>query len=84
MQRRGLPMALTAHFRETIASRINSDPEFVQALTEEAASLMLQGEVEAALLLMNQLTPPSSTPELRGMADARSPDNRHSNAVPSG
>jgi DNA-binding phage protein len=49
-------MALTVDYRETIASRISSDAEFARALLDEAASLMLNGEAEAARLLMRDLT----------------------------
>jgi DNA-binding phage protein len=49
-------MVLTVDYRETIARRIGSDPEFARALLDEAASLMLNGEAEAARLLMRDLT----------------------------
>lgn len=49
-------MALTIDYRETIADRISNDPEFACALLDEAASMMLNGEAEAARLLMRDLT----------------------------
>ncbi|WP_266171997.1 DNA-binding protein [Dyella subtropica] len=49
-------MALTVDYRETIANRIKSDPEFARALLDEAASMMFNGEAEAARLLMRDLT----------------------------
>lgn len=49
-------MALTADYRETIANRIRNDPAFARALLDEATSMLLNGETEAARLLMRDLT----------------------------
>lgn len=49
-------MALTVDYRETIANRIKEDPEFASALLDEAMALMVNGEAEAARLLMRDLT----------------------------
>lgn len=49
-------MALTVDYRETIANRIQSDPAFARALLDEATSMLLNGETEAARLLMRDLT----------------------------
>lgn len=49
-------MALTIDYRETIANRIKSDPAFAGALLDEVMSLMLNGESEAARLLLRDLT----------------------------
>ncbi|GLQ88269.1 transcriptional regulator [Dyella flagellata] len=49
-------MALTVDYRETVAERIKKDPEFARALLAEAATLLVNGEAEAARLLMRDLT----------------------------
>lgn len=50
-------MTLTVDYRETTADRIKTDPAFASALMDEAMSLMLNGESEAAhLLLRDSLT----------------------------
>jgi DNA-binding phage protein len=49
-------MALTVDYRETIANRIKTDPAFARGLLDEAAALLLNGEAEAARLLMRDLT----------------------------
>jgi DNA-binding phage protein len=49
-------MALTVDYRETIADRIKTDPAFANALLDEAMGLMLNGESEAARLLLRDLT----------------------------
>jgi len=49
-------MVLTVDYRETIANRIKTDTVFARALLDEAASLLLNGEAEAARLLMRDLT----------------------------
>ena len=41
-------MALTRDFRKTIVERVDRDPEFAQALLDEAATLFINGEPEAA------------------------------------
>ncbi|BDM79366.1 helix-turn-helix domain-containing transcriptional regulator [Acaryochloris marina] len=48
-------MALTRDFKETIHSRVQSDPEFATALLDEAAYLMLNGEPETARLILRDL-----------------------------
>lgn len=48
-------MGLTADHRETIASRIRKDAAFARALLDEALILSLNGETEAARLLMRDL-----------------------------
>jgi hypothetical protein len=49
-------MALTVDYRETIADRIKNDPEFARGMLDEAAALLLNGEAEAARLMMRDLT----------------------------
>lgn len=45
-------MALTRDFHETIKSQIPREPEFAQALLNEAVSLFLNGEPETARLIL--------------------------------
>jgi DNA-binding phage protein len=48
-------MALTRDFKQTIIERVNRDPAFAQALLDEAATLFLNGEPEAARLILRDL-----------------------------
>lgn len=48
-------MALTRHFRETVVDRVARDPEFAKALLDEAATLFLNGEPDAAKLVLRDL-----------------------------
>ena len=48
-------MALTRDFRQTVVERIDRDPAFAQALLDEAATLFLNGEPEAARLILRDL-----------------------------
>jgi DNA-binding phage protein len=48
-------MALTRDFKETIAARIQSDPDFARAMLDEAATLFLNGEPETAKLILRDL-----------------------------
>ncbi len=48
-------MALTRHFRETVVDRVTRDPEFAKALLDEAATLFLNGEPDAAKLVLRDL-----------------------------
>lgn len=48
-------MALTRDFKQTIVERVNRDPEFAQALLDEAATLFLNGEPETARLILRDL-----------------------------
>lgn len=48
-------MALTRHFRETIVDRVARDPEFAKALLDEAATLFLNGEPDAAKIVLRDL-----------------------------
>lgn len=43
------------NFKETIVSRAKNDPEFAQALFNEAATLFLNGEPETARLILRDL-----------------------------
>ena len=48
-------MALTRDFKQTVAERAQRDPAFAQALFDEALTLMLTGEPEAARLMLRDL-----------------------------
>lgn len=48
-------MALTRSFKQTIAERAQRDPEFAQALLDEAATLFLNGEPEMSREILRDL-----------------------------
>ncbi|MNN25815.1 hypothetical protein D3C81_1393040 [compost metagenome] len=48
-------MALTRDFKQTVVERVQRDPEFATALLDEAASLFLNGEPDAARLILRDL-----------------------------
>lgn len=48
-------MGLTRDFRQTIGERVHRDKRFARALLDEAATLFLNGEPEAARLLLRDL-----------------------------
>jgi len=48
-------MALTRDFKQTILERVQRDPEFGQALLDEAVTLFLSGEPETARLILRDL-----------------------------
>ena len=48
-------MALTRDFKQTVVERVRRDPKFARALLDEAATLFLNGEPEAARLLLRDL-----------------------------
>jgi|SRR5882724_1423682 len=41
-------MALTRHFKETMSARVERDPAFVRAMLDEALTLFLNGDPNAA------------------------------------
>ena len=45
-------MTLTRDFRQTVVERVQRDPEFAKALLDEAATLFLSGEPDAARLIL--------------------------------
>jgi hypothetical protein len=45
-------VTLTRDFKEAVLSRIQREPEFVAALLDEAISLVLDGEIETARLIL--------------------------------
>lgn len=48
-------MTLTRDFRQTVVERVARDPEFAKALLDEAATLFLSGEPDAARLILRDL-----------------------------
>lgn len=48
-------MTLTRDFRQTVVERVQRDPEFAKALLDEAATLFLSGEPNAARLILRDL-----------------------------
>jgi DNA-binding phage protein len=50
-----MDMALTRDFKATIVERVQRDPAFAKALLDEAATLFLNGEPEAARLILRDL-----------------------------
>jgi DNA-binding phage protein len=50
-----MTMALTRDFKQTIVERVRRDKRFARSLLDEAATLFLNGEPEAARLLLRDL-----------------------------
>jgi len=48
-------MALTRSFKEKVVQRVQSDAAFAHALLDEAATLFLNGEPEAARMILRDL-----------------------------
>lgn len=48
-------MTLTRDFKKTVVERVERDPAFAKALLDEAASLFLSGEPDAARLILRDL-----------------------------
>jgi DNA-binding phage protein len=48
-------MALTRDFKESVVARAQNDPDFAQALLDEAISLFVNGEPESAKLILRDL-----------------------------
>ena len=48
-------MTLTRDFKRTVVERVERDPAFAKALLDEAASLFLSGEPDAARLVLRDL-----------------------------
>jgi DNA-binding phage protein len=48
-------VALTKHFKETVAARIAADPAFAHALLDEAITLFINGEHDTAKLVLRDL-----------------------------
>jgi DNA-binding phage protein len=50
-----IEMTLTRDFKQTVVERAQRDPEFARALLDEAATLFLNGEPEAARVILRDL-----------------------------
>ena len=48
-------MTPTRDFKQTVVERVARDPEFAKALLDEAATLFLSGEPDAARLILRDL-----------------------------
>ena len=48
-------MTLTRDFKQTVIDRVERDPDFAKALLDEAATLFLSGEPDAARLILRDL-----------------------------
>ena len=48
-------MTLTRDFKKTVVERVERDPAFAKALLDEAATLFLSGEPDAARLILRDL-----------------------------
>lgn len=48
-------MTLTRDFKQTVVDRVERDPAFAKALLDEAATLFLSGEPDAARLILRDL-----------------------------
>jgi DNA-binding phage protein len=48
-------MTLTRDFKQTVVDRVARDPAFAKALLDEAATLFLSGEPDAARLILRDL-----------------------------
>ena len=48
-------MALTRDFKQTVATRVQRDPAFAQALLDEAITLFINGEPDTAKLVLRDL-----------------------------
>lgn len=48
-------MTLTRDYKQTVVERVGRDPEFAKALLDEAATLFLTGEPDAARLILRDL-----------------------------
>ena len=59
-------MALTRSYKHTIAERAQRDPEFAQALLDEAATLFLNGEPEVSRVILRDLV--NATVGFEGLA----------------
>jgi DNA-binding phage protein len=59
-------MALTRDFKQTIVERVQRDPELAKALLDEGATLFLNGEADAARLVLRD--PVNSTVGFEALA----------------
>jgi DNA-binding phage protein len=48
-------MALTRDFKDTVIARLQRDPDFARALLDEAATLFLNGDPDAAKFILRDL-----------------------------
>lgn len=60
-------MTLTRDFKQTVVERVERDPEFARALLDEATTLFLEGEPDAARLILRDLV--NATVGFEGLAE---------------
>jgi len=60
-------MPLTRDYKETVVTRVARDPNFAKALLDEAATLFLTGEPDAARLILRDLV--NATVGFEGLAE---------------
>ncbi|MCY7389031.1 MAG: transcriptional regulator [Burkholderiales bacterium] len=60
-------MPLTRDYKETVVARVVRDPDFAKALLDEAATLFLTGEPDAARLILRDLV--NATVGFEGLAE---------------
>lgn len=59
-------MTLSRDFKQTVVERVKRDPTFAKALLDEAATLFLSGEPDAARLILRDLV--NATVGFEGLA----------------
>lgn len=77
-------MALTKEFRETVQTRVRTDPGFRQALLVEGAGALLRGETDTAKSLLRDLINATSGFEGLGEALGKSSKSLHRMLSPYG
>ncbi|MEO8101615.1 MAG: transcriptional regulator [Betaproteobacteria bacterium] len=60
-------MPLTRDYKEAVVARVARDPDFAKALLDEAATLFLTGEPDAARLILRDLV--NATVGFEGLAE---------------
>lgn len=60
-------MTLPRDFKQTVVARVERDPDFAKALLDEAATLFLSGEPDAARLILRDLV--NATVGFEGLAE---------------
>jgi len=77
-------MVLTKDYKKTIADRARRDPKFAQAMLDEAATLFLNGEPEAARIVLRELVNATVGFEALAGATSRPSKSLHRMLSPNG
>jgi len=64
---KGFIMPLTKDFKDTVTARLKIDPDFANALLDEAVTLFLNGEAQSAKLILRDLV--NATIGFEGLAE---------------